>query len=144
MLPPALAHSHIPGTVSGHVPGGSLGLDMRNLTLDGTNPATRTRSESNVSDGSAATPVVPSAKAMGKRRAMPGTDEMEEHSEDSSSDDVDRDDINGNGEHGHMKWRKQPVKYVYDAAADRAKDIRRDLGIPSPTVTRFGERATRL
>jgi hypothetical protein len=115
--------------------------------------------------GGEQTPIVPSAKAIGKRkvdgtvdsdgerfvpalfqfeacrsrciclcfvdpprsdefldgRVSPFVDDSIEHNEEENQDGPDH------------RWKK-PVKYVYDAAADRARELRRDLGIPAPVT----------
>ncbi|KAF8515729.1 hypothetical protein BU17DRAFT_93374 [Hysterangium stoloniferum] len=125
-------------SVLGHNASSSLGIDIKRLAdlsfETGSNGRTSKRSSI-----SPETPLVPSAKAMGKRRAMPGTEDVEERQSDDFADgrnspfgadhSTDHDDDSTDG--AENRWRR-PVKYVYDAAADRARELRRDLGIPAP------------
>ncbi|KIJ47354.1 hypothetical protein M422DRAFT_45885 [Sphaerobolus stellatus SS14] len=178
LLPPSLTHTHIPGLGTGHVPTGSLGIDVKrlaDLTFDDkgslrerdrdrdkesngkgkgkererrssrastSTVTTSTGAGAGPGDGGSA-PIMPSAKAMGKRKALPGTDDMDEHSDEfppsHARTSSDSSSLNSEDEASGLtpSWRKQPTKYVYDAAADRARDIRHELGIPSPTATRF-------
>lgn len=47
-----------------------------------------------------------------------------------ADDSIEHDSEESQGGPEH-RWKK-PVKYAYDAAADRARELRRDLGIPAP------------
>jgi len=70
------------------------------------------------------TPIQPSAKALGKRRA-PEPDEPLDESDQSSDhwpNNVDDDDHSSDSEKPHDRWN-HPVNYVYDAAAERTKEL---------------------
>ncbi|GJJ09343.1 hypothetical protein Clacol_003565 [Clathrus columnatus] len=135
----------------GHNPTGSLSVDIKQLaklSLDITGAVANggqgqsykqsSNRSTRVSGSDIETPVVPSAKAMGKRKAV-----VEDKPEELNSDEFidgrssvygdSSDEENSNGYDNH-KRRNAPVVYVYDAAADRARELRREIGIPSPTV----------
>lgn len=73
---PASLISHIPGTGSGHIPSGSLGIDFNKLA-ELTFEDKRSRRGSSGTESGLITPIVPSAKAMGKRKAGPGVEDVD-------------------------------------------------------------------